>query len=352
LKMLGIQLTNIQQAQKQAQARCTQETADLDEKLEYIMDKLEATDARFDRVGEKTQAIETKALDIEKEVTENFVHIRRTLREVVSREEVLQEYMQEFKDGVNDLQAENERKELLEKERKKLLEAGKSTAPGSVDTEMANTTVAETEAGSVAGSVAGSSAGSSAGSAAGSAAGSSAGSSAGSAAVEMDETVGPPDSVKEPGPGPATESSPHVTVTTPTPINSQDDVQETTTLLKSDTADTTGPIPPTSSSNPIPPPSSTNPPRHDSPPPAGTSDVLPAVLPTMPIDPVKDHLLPENAPGKAKRGRGRTPAVVGDRRSPRIHANSRTASPLNEGQKRASVEEDGGDSKRRKVVPS
>jgi hypothetical protein len=155
------------------------------------------------------------------------------------------------------------------------------------------------------------------------------------------------------GPEPVAESI--VTVTTLTPINSQDDAQATTAPPTSPTATT---ILPTAS----PPATAISPPM--SPltttilPPTSPSTELSTIPPSLIVDasvtddPVGDRLSPGNTAEKGKRGRGKPPNV-GDRRSPRLRGNSRAPSPGKDGTSKRLTEEDiGGDPKRRKVVPS
>ena len=104
----------------------------------------------------------------------------------------------------------------------------------------------------------------------------------------------PPESVKVPGP-----CSPNVTMTTPTPLNSQEGVQETTILV--------------------------------------TPIARPAHAPT----PANTLVPPPIHDGGSRR------------RSPRLQGNSRGPSPASDAaSKRPSEDEDGGDSKRQKLLPT
>jgi hypothetical protein len=152
----------------------------------------------------------------------------------------------------------------------------------------------------------------------------------------------------------AREPSPNVTMTTPTPINSQDDAQETTSLVGCAGGPTSpNPLPHSpnvegSSVQPVLP--SSNNPLSDLPPASEPSTHLPPD--DLSNDRTVDHLSPEDAIGKGKRSRGK-PATTRDRRSPRIRGNSSAPSPPNEGGSKRSPDEDkGGDPKRRKVVPT
>lgn len=115
---------------------------------------------------------------------------------------------------------------------------------------------------------------------------------------------------------PAVAPSPNVTMTSATPVNSQDDAQATTTIV--------------SNINHPPPP--------------------------VDLPPSSDHLLPprptEEANPKARTPRGQTP-IMGERRSTRIRESSRAPSPASQTvSKRRGEDDEGGEYKRRKVVPS
>ena len=115
-------------------------------------------------------------------------------------------------------------------------------------------------------------------------------------------------------PASTTARSPTVTMTSPTPINSQDDDQATTTILPS---------------------------NHLSPP----TNITPSI----------DHIssLPsDGANPKAKRHCGHTP-TIGEWKSPRIRDISHAPTPaMDITTKHRSEDEEGGDPKHRKLLPS
>jgi hypothetical protein len=126
-------------------------------------------------------------------------------------------------------------------------------------------------------------------------------------------------------------AKPDVTMTSPTPINSQDEAQATTTLVAAP-----------------PPPPTSNPPE---------TVVVTRQLSPLPTESTSSdtRLAPPpliNEKRAGKRSRENTP-IPGDRRSPRIRANSRAPSPPKIGPpKRQSEAKGGGDSKRHKPNPS
>jgi hypothetical protein len=126
-------------------------------------------------------------------------------------------------------------------------------------------------------------------------------------------------------------AKPDVTMTSPTPLNSQDEAQATTTLVAAP--------PPLPTSNP---PETVVVTRQLSPLPTESTSSASRLAPPPPID--------EKRGGK--RSRENTPPS-GDRRSPRLRANSRAPSPPKIGPpKRQSESKGGGDSKRHKPNPS
>lgn len=288
----------------------------IDKKVNHIDKKFNNIDKKFYDIGETLQErlgnVDEANEEMEgmiKENLENFQRIRGAIVILVEEQRIFAKSMEEFKESVLNLQAIEERKVQELKKRWELVNENR---------------------------------------------------------VEPDLNTGPsPGAVASAGAGAAPvsnteqEASPNLTMTTPTPLNSQDDDQQTTMLLERESS---AHIHPTPSFNPLPPttvvPSSDLPPNNPLPhnplPPADSSSVSPEHLSPIPNDPVVDRLSPESATGKGKRNQGKTP-TVGDRRSPRIRANSRAPSPTNEGllkQKRGTEEANGGDSKRRKVMPS
>jgi hypothetical protein len=111
-------------------------------------------------------------------------------------------------------------------------------------------------------------------------------------------------------------TSPNITMTTATPINSQDVDQATTTIISNQ-----------------------------------------GLLPPPPNDPpLAEHLSPPTAADETKAKAKRLPSskpVAGGRRSPRIQENSRAPSPAVHTKRRSAEDDEEGDApKRRKVVPS
>jgi hypothetical protein len=160
----------------------------------------------------------------------------------------------------------------------------------------------------------------------------------------VEKTVGP--TIEETSAIPFVPTSPDVTMTTATPLNSQDDIQHTTTLL-------------TSTGGQALPPTSDDPVQVETSPTAETAPVH-SPPPTKPVteeEPPKTvHLSPpatvEEEIAKGNRKRQRTPNPnIGDRRSPRLKGNSRAPSPAVR-TKRPAEDDEGGNTKRVKVKPS
>ena len=135
-----------------------------------------------------------------------------------------------------------------------------------------------------------------------------------SPSIPASTTVVRPVASIPPQPLPENKRSPTVTMTSPMPINSQDDDQATTTILPS---------------------------NHLSPP----TNITPSI----------DHISSppsDGANSKAKHHRGHTP-TIGERRSPRIRDISHAPTPaMDITTKHRSEDEEGGDPKRRKLLPS
>jgi hypothetical protein len=159
----------------------------------------------------------------------------------------------------------------------------------------------------------------------------------------------------------ATAVSPDVTMTTATPVNSQDDQQITTTIVPTPPPENPAGylIPPAAMKGPdlLPPatiadPDLLNPPNlagHDlSASPTAALTVLPT--PSMVAATVHPHNKEVKPTGKSSRGRTQ---IIGDRRSPRLLETSRAPSPAaGKTSKRPSENPEEGDPKRQKIMPS
>ena len=150
------------------------------------------------------------------------------------------------------------------------------------------------------------------------------------AAPTLAEVTAPEDTPPNLPPAEDSVAKPNVTITSPTPINSQDEAQDTTTLVAA----------------PQPPPTS-NPSETDvvtrqlSPLPTDSTSPASRLAPPPPIIEKKN----------SKRSRDNTP-TLGDRRSPRISSNSRAPTPPKIGPpKRQSNAKGGGDLKHQKLNP-
>jgi hypothetical protein len=260
--------------------------------MDHFQECMDQQSERIDDIDKKLDGLDETTHSIDTEIKENFSNFRISFRRVIEEQRDLGEGMDEFKASVAELKAIEEKKLQF-------------LATNKTDNALALTTGA----------------------------------------------VPVPVPSMDTGPTPGA-------VAAPAPVSNPD---KTTTLLDRESS---GQIHPTTSFNPHLPTttvlsSSQLPPNNELPqdplPPADTSSVLPPEhLSPNANDPDVDHLSPESATGKGKRSQGKTP-TVGDRRSPRLRANSRAPSPANEGtlkQKRATEEENGGDPKRRKVMPS